>query len=175
MASYFPPTENLPIFNNNLEISQRDGKYYIKNMHFLRHILNEYRLLIYNKSDSIYYTKIHKFCSEKLLNKDISKDLSITVQHENHGDITDKFLKILSEKVRSVKSVLKNAEFSYLYNGILQHSDPKYTKRFWQEYSSGKLNYIFIKHAILLDYIQECLALHYKILNKLTFPRLGSL
>jgi len=164
--------EHLPTLEN-IDVSEYKGKFYLKNIDFIRHILNEYRPIVMNQNDSIYYAKIHKFCHEKLMNKNPSSGLSITVEHEKDGDITESFAKILGERNKSIKSILKRCEFDYIYNGILQHSDHKYTKRFWEEYYSGRINHIFIKHAFLLRHIQECLYWHYRILNQLTFPKLG--
>jgi hypothetical protein len=166
--------ESLPVFNG-IETVEIKGKFYLNNISFIRHVLNEYRSIIDNQGDSIYYAKIHNFCYLKLKNRDPQKGLSITVNHEKDGDITETFMKILGEKYKSIKIILGKSEFDYIYNGILQHSDHKYTKRYWDEYYTGKLNYVFIKHAALLEYIKDCLYWYYRILNQLTFPKLGPL
>lgn len=166
--------EHLPIFNG-IEITEREGKFYVKNTGFLRHIINEYRSVISNQDDSIHYKKIHKFCFEKLRNRDPNAGLSINVTDEDGNDVTAVFIRVLGENNNSISEVLANTEFGYIYNGILQHSDHKYTQRFWKEYHSGQLNYVFIKHAAVLVYIKDCLYWHYKILNQLTFPMLGPL
>jgi hypothetical protein len=166
--------EFLPIFNG-VEILESNGKFHLNNITFIRYILNEYRSIISNYRDSVYYGKIHKFCFDKLRNRDPKVGLSITVKNEKNIDVTDTFIKMLGERNASIKVILEKSEFSYIYNGILQHSDHKYTDRYWKEYHTGELNYVFIKHAALLGYIKECLFWHYKILNQLTFPKLGPL
>jgi hypothetical protein len=166
--------EILPIFNG-VEILESNGKFFLNNITFIRYILNEYRSVISNYKDSVYYGKIHKFCFDKLKNRDPKTGLSITVNNEQNEDVTDIFIKILGERNRSIKIVLEKSEFGYIYNGILQHSDHEYTERYWKEYHTGQLNYVFIKHAALLVYIKECLFWHYTILNQLTFPKLGPL
>jgi len=166
--------EFLPIFNG-IEIVENKGKFHLNNIAFIRHILNEYRSVINNQGDSVYYTNIHNLCYLKLKNRNPQAGLSITVNHEKDGDITETFMKILGERSKSIKIILGKSEFGYIYNGILQHSDHKYTERYWEEYYTGELNYVFIKHAALLGYIKECLYWHYKILNQLTFPKLGPL
>jgi hypothetical protein len=128
-----------------------------------------------NEKDSIHYEKIHRFCYEKLSNKNPNLGLCITVKGDNGDDLTEVFRTILGDKDKMVKLILKKSDFGYIYNGILQHSDHKYTKRFWEEYYSGKINYVFIKHALLLEHIKGCLYWHYRILNQLTFPKLGPL
>lgn len=166
--------EYLPILEV-VDIIEVKGKFFLKDIGSIRHTLNEYRSIIMNQTDSIHYSKIHKFCYDKITNKNPNLGLSITVKHENGSDVTADFSKILGEKNKAIKIVLKRSEFDYIYNGILQHSDHKYTKRFWDEYYTGKINYVFIKHALLARYIKDCLYWHYKILNQLTFPKLGPL
>ncbi len=166
--------EHLPELDT-LDIFEKNGKYFVRNIPFIRHVLNEYRSIISNEKDSIYYNKIHKFCHLCLSNRDPKKGLSIAVYDEKKKDVTNEFNKMLGEKNKSIRAVLNKGDFKYLYNGILQHSDYKYTERFWEEYYSGKLNYVFLMHAILLNYIKKCLYWHYTVLHQLTFPKLGPL
>jgi len=164
--------EHLPILNK-LNIIEKDGNYFIANIGFIRHILNEYRSIIVNEKDSVYFSKIHTFCHLKLSNRDPSKGLSISVDHKEKGDITDMFLQILGEKNKAIKLIIDRCEYDYIYNGILQHSDHKYTKRFLIEYNSGRINHSFIKHSFLLGLVKELLYWHYRLLNSLTFPKMG--
>ncbi|MBF7081865.1 hypothetical protein IT084_02605 [Desulfallas sp. Bu1-1] len=173
-VSFVTKYEHLPILDA-IEIIKLQGKFYLKNIDYIRHVLNEYRTIIANQNDSIFYTRIHGFCYQKLKNRDPSIGLSIIVEHVKTGDITDLFARILGERVRAVRTVLQNCEFDYIYNGILQHSDPDYTERYWDEYYTGKINYVFLKHALLLGYIKELLYWHYRIINSITFPKLGPL
>jgi len=166
--------EQLPTLNR-LEIVEHNGKYYLQNIGFVRHILNEYRPLVLNKDDSVYFAKIHSFCHGKLANKEPSKGLSVSVSHETDGDVTDILLKMIGERNKAIKSILKECEYDYIYNGILQHSDHNYTKRLIEEYYTGRLNHLFIKHAFLLGQIKELLWWHHYILNNLTFPKIGPL
>jgi len=166
--------EGLPILND-IAVAEHRGRYYLGNIDFIKHILNEYRAIIQNTKDSVHYQKVHKFCRAKLTNRDMSKDLVITVNNEVDADITDTFTKYLDEKIKVITIVLNHTNYGYIYNGILQHSDHRFTKRFLKEYSSGEINYIFIKHAKLLGYIKDCLFWHYKLLNAITFPKLGPL
>lgn len=155
------------------EIVEDNGKHYLGNIEFVRHILNEYRSLVSNKKDSVYFAKIHSFCHRKLVNKDSSKEMSVSVSHKTDGDVTDILLKMIGERNKAIKYILKECEYDYIYNGILQHSDHKYTRRLIEEYHTGRLNHLFIKHAFLLGQIKELLWWHYYMLNVLTFPKLG--
>jgi hypothetical protein len=164
--------EHLPTLNR-LEIIEHNGKHYLRNIGFVRHILNEYRSLILNQKDSVYFEKIHSFCYSKLANKEPSKGMSVSVSHETNGDVTDILLKMIGERNKAIKYILKECEYDYIYNGILQHSDHNYTKRLIEEYHTGRLNHLFIKHAFLLGNIKELLWWHHRILNYLTFPNPG--
>lgn len=161
--------------DNDLVIEEYNGKFYLKNIDYIRHILNEYRPIVMNKSDSIHYAKIHKFCRDKLLNRDHTIGLSVSVIHDSDGDITDIFRRIMDERNKAIKFIIESCEFDYIYNGILQHSDHRYTTRFWDEYYTGRINHIFLKHAWLLGFIKDLLYWHYTIINCMTFPKLGPL
>jgi len=166
--------ENLPVVEN-LHIREHDGSYYLNNIGFIKYVLNEYRTIIQNQRDSVYYKRIHKFCRKKMVNRDKTKDLVITVYQETDEDITETFTAYLDEQCKAIRVIIDNCDYGYIYNGILQHSDHNFTKRFLEEYSSGNINYTFIKHAQLLVYIKERLYWHYKLLNTLTFPKIGPL
>lgn len=164
--------EHLPILNR-LAIVEHNGKHYLGNIGFVRHILNEYRSLVLNQSDSVYFANIHSFCHDKLANKEPAMGMSVSVSHEIEGDVTDILLKMIDERNKAIKYILKECEYDYIYNGILQHSEHKYTKRLIEEYHTGRLNHLFIKHAFLLGQIKELLWWHHYILNNLTFPKMG--
>ena len=170
--------QSLPSFNNRLAIEQHtQGKFFPKNIDSIRHILNEYRPLIQNQNDSVYYSKIHSFCLKKLstLELDSHQDLKIRVIDSAGSDLTLSLTKGLNERKKAIEKVLAQCEFHYLYNGVLQHSDKKYSERFWEDYTSGNLHYLFIKHAKILTYIRDLLEWHYFIFENLTFPSMGSL
>lgn len=164
----------LPVFEK-INIVEEQGSYYFGNFHEVRYLLNEYRSIIQNKTDSIHFQHIHRFCRDKLLNNDHSKDLSITVEHSDRGDITQEFIKVLNEHYKAIRSLVNQCEFGYIYNGILQHSDHRYSHRFWEEYSSGKANYVFAKHALIASNIKMLLGWHYRLFSAMTFPKLGAL
>lgn len=166
--------EHLPELQK-IKLVKQDNGYHIENLGEIRHILNEYRTIIQNQSDSIHYSKIHAFCIKKLKNNDPTNDLSISARGESGVDKTDLVIKMLNERNKSVKYILENSDYKYLYNGILQHSDHSYTNQFLEDYHTGELNYIFLRHAFLLGHIKELLKYHHLILNVLTSPKLGSL
>jgi hypothetical protein len=166
--------DNLPN-PTNIGLAEYQGHYYLANMNYMRHALNEYRPIIQNESDSVHYSQIHHLCYSKLLTESHALGLKITALDESDSDITETFTAVLGEHNRAVKSIIKACEFDYIYNGILQHFDHSYTNRFWDEYSSGRLNYVFIRHFLLLEDIRRYLSWHYHILNIISWPKLGPL
>lgn len=166
--------EHLPILGS-VDVVEKEEKVWLRNLQDIRHLLNEYRSIVYNQKDSVYYKQIHKFCHEKLTNRSPLQGLRISIYDGSGNDITDIFLKILGEKNKSIQTAIERCDFDYIYNGILQHSDQRHTDRFRKEYQSGELNYVFIKHTKILQYIKECLFFHYRILNGLTSPDPGPL
>ena len=173
-VSFVTRYESLPVVEN-VHIVEYGGLYYLSNIDFIRYALNEYRAIIQNRSDSVFYQNIHRFCRQKIINRDKSKDIVITVKHKTKVDITPIFAAYLDEQCKAIRVIVDSCDYSYIYNGILQHSDHKFTRRFLKEYSSGSINYTFVKHAQLLGCIKEYLYWHYKLLNVLTFPKLGPL
>jgi hypothetical protein len=158
-----------------VHIVEKNGDFFLENIAFFRHVLNEYRPIIQNQRDSIHYMNIHKLIREKLLLKDPREGLVLTVIDEEQNDISDSFLRYLNERAKTIRRIITGLDYDYIYNGILQHSDHTYTDRFLEEYNSGEINYVFLKHAFLLNAIKQELLWHYKILNFLTFPKLGPL
>jgi len=173
-VSFVTRYEALPTVDG-VKLRFADGQYLLANSDFIRHALNDYRSLIQNRKDSVYYQKIHKLCREKLRNRDPSKTIVVQVQHGERGDVTKEFTEYLDGECRAIREVISQLEFDYLYNGILQHSDHRYTDRFWKDYTSGELNYVFIRHATILGFIKRSLKWHYQLLGSLTFPKMGGL
>ena len=165
--------ESLPAVNS-VTIVEHEGKYFPSNIDYIRHVLNEYRPIVQNQEDSVHYQRIHAFCHLKL-GADPTKDLSITVNHIDGRDVTSDFKKSLGERNKAIRTMIEECEFDYIYNGILQHSDHRFTERFWREYTNGDLNYIFIKHEKILEVIRDLLVWHYRVFHFLTFPKMGPL
>jgi hypothetical protein len=172
--SFVTRYEHLPEFDG-IHLEQENGNFDIANLDRLRLLLNEYRTIIFNKDDSIYYKKLHNFCYRGLSNKDSSKGLSISAHDINETDITDEYVKYLCENTKAIDYILSNCDLDYIYNGILQHSDSRHSKKYLNDYHSGKLNYIFVKNSMLVSETKLLMDVYYKIINNITFPRPGHL
>ena len=156
-------------------ITERNGWYVIEDMAFLRYVLNEFRPLIQNERDSVYYQKIHSVWYGMLILDDESRGTTIRVFDRSKTNVTATYIQWLSERNKAISFVLRPLDYAYLYNGILQHSDHAYSNRFIQDYTSGELNYILWKHAHLLGFIQEMLRPYYILIRFLTSPSPGPL
>lgn len=150
--------------------------FYISNISEIRHTLNEYRPIIINENDPVYYQKLHNFCATKLKNKEGEVN-KLCLRAKSFPDIeaTVTFLQWIGDRNKAMRWLLEQLEFDYIYNGILQHHDDRFSKRFMAEYTSGELNFIFWKHAHILGFLKELIRPYYQVVHYLTFPKLGPL
>lgn len=173
-VSFVTRYENLPL-HGTVELSEREGRWYIANMPLLRYVLNDYRPLTQNKRDADYYQNVHNTWYGFLQETDPSRGLSVRVLDTSDEDVTTIFSKWISERNRAITAVLRSLECDYLYNGILQHSDVRFAERFLKDYVSGELNYFLWKHMHAFDMLREMLEPYHRLLSILTFPKLGPL
>lgn len=153
-----------------------DGKQHrIDNLTDFRSALNDFRPVLINRSDSIHFTRMHSLCSRALNNRDPTKGMSITVLFQTGGDATTLFCKFLKEHKAAVARIVDLADFDYIYNGILQHSDPKHGARYTADHYSGDLNYVIVRNALLLPTITELLEPHARLFGPFNPPHPGSL
>ena len=158
-----------------VRLVEHSGNWYIDNLAFLRHALNDFRSIIQNQSDAVYYQRVHNVWYKALRRADPAKGLTVRALDAHGLDVTSTFAAWMGERNKAIVVALDAMEYKYLYNGILQHSDPRFSKRFLEDYVSGELNYLFWKHAYTLGFIREMLLPYYRLMNALTFPKLGPL
>ena len=174
--SFVTRFEHLPAEDPvTVKIVERKGEWYVGNMAYLRHALNEFRPLIQNEKDSVYYKKIHRVWYGMLMLDDASKGTTIRATDVQNNDVTPIFTQWLRERNQAITYVLKPLDYKYLYNGILQHSDIAYSERFVKDYTSGELNYILWKHVHMLAFIRSMLKPYNVLISSLTSPKLGHL
>ena len=161
-----------------VDLVERNDKIFIENLEDAKHVLNEFRPIVWNQSDSIYYNNLYKSISSKLFLKDPSVGTILSVSRNNKEDITGLYNKFLKSHRDAIRFILKSykADLDYLYNGVLQHSDRDFSERLSKEYYSGELSYILIKNAFLLGPIKQLLIPFYYF-AAILFPnfQLGSL
>jgi hypothetical protein len=158
-----------------VNVVEIDGRYEIENMDYLRHALNEFRPIIQNEDDSVHYKKIHRVWYGMLTLEDSDRGTTIRAFDITHRDVTSTCIRWLGETNKAIKYVLGRLEYGYLYNGILQHSDPKHYARLTEDYTSGELNYIMWKHAHMLDFIKDLLGRYHLLIQNLSSLRPGAL
>ncbi len=145
------------------------------NLDFLRHTLNEYRTIVMNERDSVYYRKLHSTWRAMLLRPSVVEGTIVRVLDATDKDVTAGFVQWLDQTQSAIKFIINALELDYLYNGILQHCDERHSERFLQDYLSGELNYIMLKSAGIITAVKDHLEPYYRLANALTFPELGPL
>jgi len=166
--------ENLPS-DYPVKFQVTDGKCHISNIGNLRAALNEFRPLLQNQKDLIHYQRVHNDWCKMLRRTNPQEGTCIRVIDIMNNDVTQKYIAHLNAHRQAISVTLGKLEFGFLYNGILQHSDKKYSKRFLDEYTSGKLDYVLLKHYYTLPYFRDCLSPYYDLLKMLTSPQRGHL
>ena len=148
----------------------------IENLWELRQMLNDLRPIIQNQHDRTFYTKINSVLQKRLRQTAPSDGVRYHVYDGSSGnDVSASYAAYLWETTRAISTILDRLECDYLFNGILQHSEPKHSPRLMADYASGEFNYVLWRHALVIGYIQERLTAYYNILKELNFPPLGSL
>ena len=142
-----------------VDLAERNGKLFVENIEDAKHVLNEFRPIVWNQNDSIYYNRLYKSISSKLFLKDPTTGTILSVVRNKKEDITDLFNKFLKNHRDAIRFILKSygPDLDYLYNGVLQHSDKDFSKRLSAEFYSGELSYILIKNAFLLGPVKQLL------------------
>lgn len=148
----------------------------IENLWELRQILNDLRPIIQNQRDSTFYTKINSTLQKRLRQTALPDGVRYQVYDRSSGnEVSADYATYLWETTRAIATILGGLECDYLFNGILQHTEPRHSARLLADYASGEFNYILWKHAFVVVYIQERLGAYYHVLKELNFPPLGSL
>jgi len=156
-------------------IDGNNGQYYLREIGDIRAGINEYRSIFWNNDDPIYYGKISNIYRTKLVNRDHSKGLSITVLNAENEDVTLDFVKHLDLQKKAIRNIIKASDFDYLFNGALQHSSMQHSKRLIKDYYTGEMNYILLRNMMFACYIKDLFQDYYRVINILSLRRLGGL
>ena len=134
-----------------------DGTFVLGNEQLARHIITEFRPILFNQRDPVYFGKVQAIAFQMLNRIDPSEGTKITVVDTSENDVTDSFRAELASCRRVIDSALGKFELDYLYNGVLQHSDERFAERYSDDFHSGELAYTFMKHAHVLTYLRHYL------------------
>ena len=115
--------DNLPE-DMKTHLVEHEGRWMISNLWVLRHVLNDFRPLIHNQHDAVHYNHVHRTWFKMLQRADYKDGIMIRVRDENERDITTVYSQSLVENKQAISAVVNRLDFGYLYNGVLQHSDP---------------------------------------------------
>lgn len=156
-------------------VGEHHGRHYLNEIDNIRAAINEYRTIFWNQRDPIYFGKISNIYRAKLVNRDPSKGLSITAKNNDGHDVTTDFVEHLDSTKKAIRKIIQNSDFDYIFNGVLQHSDGKFSTRLIEDYTNGNLNYILLKNMTLARHIKLLFQEYYKVISVLSFPRMGCL
>jgi len=137
-----------------------DGKeFHLANIDLARHVLNEWRPIIFNKKDPVYFGRVHNIIAKMLVRKHPSEGSKITVEtgREPTVERTVEYLEYMGQCRDILVFVLDNLDLDYLYNGVLQHADSRFFERYEKDNHSGNLNYVLMKHAFIVSQLREYL------------------
>jgi hypothetical protein len=174
-VSFVARFEHLPADVQTRLIADDRDQWRIGNLWDLRQALNDFRPIIQNQSDSVYYQNVHNTWARLLRATDKSKGTVVRVFDSNRHDVTDIYSKWLGERNRAIRLIISGLDYGYLYNGFLQHSDPELSERLFNDYVSGELNYLLWKHVLPLGALVSLLQPYHQLMRCLTFPSLGPL
>lgn len=174
-VSFVTRYEHFPVNVQAQLVTDTQGNWHIGNLWDLRQALNDFRPVIQNRNDSVYYQNMHNTWFKMLRQPDPSKGTAIRVMDRERNDVTDVYAAWLGERNRAVRDIVNALDYAYLYNGFLQHSEPKLSKRLFDDYVSGELNWLLWKHVMPLGVITSLLEPYYQLMRLLTFPSLGAL
>ncbi len=172
--SFVTRYEHLPS-EFNAVVAQVDGVWVIRDLWALRHVINDFRPIIYNQQDAVHYQNVHNQWYRMLTRSDPSQGMTIRLFDRDRTEVTTIFAKMLGERNKAIRHVVESLEFDYLYNGFLQHSDKRFTSRYLRDYVSGELNYLLWKHVRPLNSIYIMLEPYHMLMRSLTFPQFGNL
>jgi hypothetical protein len=96
-VSFVTRYENLPE-NVTLHLVEQDGDWYMQDLWVLRHVLNDFRPIIQNQKDAVYYAQIHRAWNQMLRRTDPTEGMIVKVLDETSQDITGPLFKVSNRK-----------------------------------------------------------------------------
>lgn len=163
--------ENIYVFRSKLKSIKPlppKEKYYLKivkrterhklfvDMSIYSSFLNSIRGIIFTVKDSIFYNKIINDYKRAISGN--NKDWNIEALDESQAlNISKEVVYSFDKTQKLISELLKDKDFDYVYNGILQHSDEKYRDRYIKDSEQNIAIYIIFKCAILANIIRDIL------------------
>jgi hypothetical protein len=168
--------DHLPEFNSFVAGRHpKTGLYYLNEIDLIRAALNEYRTIFFNKKDGIYYGTITNLYQQAFVSEPDGTSMRFKAIDANDVDYSADFLAHLQSRKKAIQQTIKNSDFDFIFNGVLQHSDGMHSMRMVKSYTDGSLAYTLLKNFILARGLKEFLREHYRVINTLNFPAMGPL
>ena len=129
----------------------------------LESILNAFRPILFNRNDSIYYSKILTI-QDQMINDEHYTGTKIKVLDGKTLEDKTEFFK---EDIKRVKKIIKNlidkSDLDFIYNGFLQHTDKRYAELYLEHIRKKDIELVELKNVVIISYI-------YKLLKDFTHP-----
>ena len=168
--------DHLPELNNFVAGRHpRTGLYYLNEIDSIRAALNEYRTIFFNNKDGIYYGRITNLYQQAFVPDPTGARMRFDAINANHVDQSADFLEHLKSRKKAIQHTIAQSDFDFIFNGVLQHSDGTHSMRMVKAYTDGSLAYTLLKNLILAQGMKDFLREHYRVINTLNFPSMGSL
>lgn len=146
---------DIPSFDQP-EISYDGKEVRLLNEDLAKHVINEFRPIVFNQNDPTYFTRIHNIIYKMTITK---KELgtNLTILGENDVDLTKNYQERISQGRQVITNIIKSLDLDYLYNGVLQHADPNFYSRYQNDLYSGDIAYVYLKNAFALTHLKRWL------------------
>ncbi|WP_374000299.1 hypothetical protein [Bdellovibrio bacteriovorus] len=178
--SFLRKYKSLPEYQHP-KITVRGSSAILANEANYRAKLSELRPIFSNQNDPIFYTKIHGKLSQIFLGTYDGGSLKMKIISQGPtGEIdrTPEYLAAINARKKIISRAIQLSDLDFLYNGVLQHSDARFSERYEREYRSGELSLTIAKNALLAENMVQWLDLHVppmEILWLNGYPAPGSL
>lgn len=167
--------EHLPELNSFEASAHPNGNHYLKEIDQIRAALNEYRTIFFNQDDGISYGRIANLY-QKAFRTDLPKaTMRIRALNSSNEDVSPQYLEHLNSRRKAIRHAVEKSDFSFIFNGVLQHSDSRHAFRMVKAYTDGTLAYLLLKNLFIAQELKVFLSEHYRVINALNFPKMGPL
>lgn len=159
------------------EISYDGKEIKLLNEDLAKHIINEFRPIIFNQNDPTFYTRIHNIIY-KMTTTPKELGTNLTILGENDVDLTHEYQARINQGRRVITNILNGLDLGYLYNGVLQHADSKFYERYRNDLYTGDIAYIYLKNAFALAHIKKWLKPYIWVISAFWHqgkPRIGGM
>jgi hypothetical protein len=167
--------DHLPEIHDFTAGHHPNGSYYLNEIDKIRAALNEYRTIFFNEKDGVYFGRIAKLYQHSFIKEPPRSSMRFFAIDRQNNDHSADFFAHLKSRCKAIRHAINRSDFDFIFNGVLQHSDGQHAMRMVNAYTDGSLNYILLKNFIIAQGLKDFLKEHYRLINTLNFPMMGSL